>query len=70
METVNCATCKALVWEVDVPVKATGNCWRCEVKRLQRALRNIAETCIEDPDVAQFAARVIDGTAEPPKEGS
>jgi len=36
--TTNCATCRALVWTTDVPDKKTGNCWRCEVKRLQRRL--------------------------------
>lgn len=68
MKTENCATCKALVWETDVPTKTTGNCWRCEVRRLQGALRFIAQTCIEDPDTAQFASRVIDGSAEYPKD--
>ncbi len=33
---------------------------------LRAALLHIAETCIQDPDSAQFAARVIDGSAFPP----
>jgi hypothetical protein len=34
-ETTNCVTCGALVYVTDVPSKLTGNCWRCEVKRLK-----------------------------------
>jgi hypothetical protein len=36
---------------------------------LQQALQHIAETS-NDPDAAQFAARVIDGTASPPSAAS
>jgi len=39
-----------------------------EILRLRRSLQLIAETCVEDPDAAQFAHRVLDGTAEPPPE--
>ena len=39
-----------------------------ELQRLRRSLTHISETCIEDPDVAQFAHRVLNGTAEPPPE--
>ena len=35
-----------------------------EVKRLRRGFEHIAQTCIEDPDTAQFAARYLDGSAE------
>jgi len=35
-----------------------------EIKRLRRALTHIAETCVQDPDTAQFAARVLDGSAD------
>lgn len=35
-----------------------------EIKRLRRALMHIANTCIQDPDIAQFAARVLDGSAD------
>ena len=45
-ETTNCSTCKALVYAADVPLKASGNCWRCEVKQLRRerdARVNLAE---------------------------
>jgi len=35
METTNCKDCGALVYVTDVPSKKTGNCWRCEVKRLK-----------------------------------
>jgi len=34
-DTANCKTCKALVWKDDVPNKKTGNCWKCEIKKLQ-----------------------------------
>lgn len=37
-----------------------------EVERLQRALRHIADTCVQDPETAQFASRAADGTAEAP----
>lgn len=30
--------CAALVYKADVPTKKTGNCWRCEVKRLNNLL--------------------------------
>lgn len=35
-----------------------------EIKRLRRALTHIADTCVQDPDTAQFAARVLDGSAD------
>lgn len=35
-----------------------------EIKRLRRALALIADTCVQDPDTAQFAARVLDGSAD------
>lgn len=68
MNTVNCATCKALIWEDDVPIKKSGNCWRCEVKRLYNALKFIARTCTEDPGTAKFALRVIEGSIQLPKK--
>lgn len=34
-----------------------------EIERLRRALVHIADTCVQDPDTAQFAARVLDGSA-------
>lgn len=34
-----------------------------EIERLRAALVHIAETCVQDPDTAQFAARVLDGSA-------
>ena len=36
--TTNCATCGTLVWKTDVPSKKTGNCWHCEIKRLNKKL--------------------------------
>jgi len=36
------------------------------IKQLRRALQHIANTCIQDPDTAQFAARVLDGSAKAP----
>lgn len=35
-----------------------------EIKRLRRALAHIADTCMQDPDIAQFAARALDGSAD------
>jgi hypothetical protein len=35
-----------------------------EIERYRRALAHIADTCIQDPDTAQFAARVLDGSAD------
>jgi hypothetical protein len=35
-----------------------------EIERYRRALAHIADTCIQDPDIAQFAARVLDGSAD------
>lgn len=35
-----------------------------EIARLRRALTHIADTCVQDPDTAQFAARVLDGSAD------
>lgn len=35
-----------------------------EIERLRRALTHIADTCVQDPDTAQFAARVLDGSAD------
>jgi hypothetical protein len=40
-----------------------------ELKRLRRALEHIAETCIEDPDTAQFASRAVDGSTQSPVAG-
>jgi len=37
--TANCSTCGALVWEINIPTKKTGNCWRCEVKRLNSVIK-------------------------------
>jgi hypothetical protein len=37
---------------------------RQEIERYRRALAHIADTCIQDPDTAQFAARVLDGSAD------
>jgi predicted NUDIX family phosphoesterase len=34
-----------------------------DLKRFRQALENIANTCIECPDTAQFASRVLDGSA-------
>lgn len=34
------------------------------IERLRRALVHIADTCVQDPDAAQFAARVLDGSAD------
>lgn len=39
-----------------------------EILLLRQSLQHIAETCVEDPDAAQFASRVLDGTAMPPSE--
>ena len=36
---------------------------REENTRLRKALEHIADTCVQDPDTAQFAARVLDGSA-------
>ena len=36
---------------------------REEVACLRRALAHIVEHCIQDPDTAQFACRVLDGSA-------
>ena len=30
-----------------------------EIKRLRRALQNIADNCAQDPDIAEFAAWVL-----------
>lgn len=64
----NCRTCKCLVWQVDIPSFKTGNCWRCEVQRLrarveylEKGLRDIRETCIGDPDTAQYADHLLNG---------
>jgi len=57
-----CATCGSLVGSSNI-TQSTGNCYPCEIDRLQAALRHIAETCINDPDTAQFACRVLDGSA-------
>ena len=44
--TTHCAseTCGALVWKIDVPSKRTGNCWRCEVKRLNAEVKRLKES--------------------------
>ena len=41
-----------------------------ECIRLRRGLEHIAQTCIDDPDTAQFACRFLDGSAEIPPEES
>ena len=40
-----------------------------ENKRLLKGLAHIAETCVQDPDTAQFACRLMDGSAETPERG-
>lgn len=35
-----------------------------EIERLRRALQNIADTCVQDPDTAQFAAYILSGCAD------
>lgn len=42
-DVTNCRTCKALVYALTVPTKSTGNCWRCEVKRLQGMLDSVCK---------------------------
>lgn len=35
-----------------------------EIMRLRAGLSTIAERCVQDPEAAQFASRVLDGTVE------
>ena len=67
----NCRSCKTLVWHVDIPSFKTGNCWRCEVERLndrvkylEKGLKNIVENCVDSPDTAQFASHLLSGDVE------
>jgi len=52
------------------PCGACVRCLRARIKHLVASLRHIAETCIEDLDVAQFALRASENppTAFPPEE--
>lgn len=40
-KTVNCQGCQALIWRADVANARTGNCTRCELKRLQGRVREL-----------------------------
>lgn len=40
-KTVNCQGCQAPIWRVDVANARTGNCMRCELKRLQGRVREL-----------------------------
>lgn len=41
---VHCSKCKALVAKRNIPTRAQGRCWRCEIKKLRAEIKELQNT--------------------------